>query len=243
MNDKILSHDGGQPVFADDLTFLQNSLKSYINAIAKTYGDTYILHGVLDDSKTTIVPGAIVVNGVLYEVPALGEINGQKLCFKSVDYDPRVYENGSTNNVKNKVDVYLGNDTAGTIAYVEPQRLKSYIEIIKGKTFQVVEGEATSVDESIGWKVKFKQNLDLVPGCIVLSSIVFTYGGTSMHESVSVGFYKGEERFYMQWYSGGEESGEMNVDRTGVSGIWSRLSIPQKIPTGIASVIFIVIKP
>lgn len=237
MNDKLLSHDGGQPVFADDLTFLQNSLKSYINALAKTYGDTYILYGVINDTRTEIVPGAVVVNGVLYEVPALGPINGQKLCFRSVDYDPRVYENSSTNNVKNRIDVYLGSDAAGTIVCVDPASLQK----ISGRIYQVLHGECTRIDNR-GFEIKFDENFDLDSNAFVTARLNFKYGSV-LNQSVSCGLHLStEEGFSMFWNRLNGEMASMEVTRDGVVAVYQSQDDSSTYPDKITDVLFFVIK-
>ena len=47
MNDYLVTYDGGQDVWADDLSFMQNSLKSMIDTAVRTYGENCILWAAL----------------------------------------------------------------------------------------------------------------------------------------------------------------------------------------------------
>lgn len=119
MNDYLVTYDGGQDVWADDLSFMQNSLKSMIDTAVRTYGDNCILWGCLDSGKENVVEGGVVISGKLYQVPALGAIGSNKLCFREVLSDERTFENQQVHKVKKQYEAYLSTDTSGAVAWID----------------------------------------------------------------------------------------------------------------------------
>ena len=119
MNDYLVTYDGGQDVWADDLSFMQNSLKSMIDTAVRTYGDNCILWGCLDRGKENVVEGGVVISGKLYQVPALGAIGSNKLCFREVLSDERTFENQQVHKVKKQYEAYLSTDTSGAVAWID----------------------------------------------------------------------------------------------------------------------------
>ena len=119
MNDYLVTYDGGQDVWADDLSFMQNSLKSMIDTAVRTYGDNCILWGCLDAAKENVVEGGVVISGKLYQVPALGAIGSNKLCFREVLSDERTFENKQVHKVKKQYEAYLSTDTSGAVDYID----------------------------------------------------------------------------------------------------------------------------
>ena len=119
MNDYLVTYDGGQDVWADDLSFMQNSLKSMIDTAVRTYGENCILWGCLDSGKTNVVEGGVVISGKLYQVPALGAIGSNKLCFREVLSDERTFENQQVHKVKKQYEAYLSTDTSGAVAWID----------------------------------------------------------------------------------------------------------------------------
>lgn len=119
MNDSLLTYDGGQPLYANDLSFMQNSLAAMTNNLAKAFGDTYIAWGCIDEAKENVVAGAVCIGGALYEVPALGALGENKLCFREVLSDERVFENEQSHKVKKTYEAYLSADTSGAVASVD----------------------------------------------------------------------------------------------------------------------------
>ena len=73
MNDSLLTYSGGQPLYADDLSFMQNSLSAMTNHLSKAFGDTYVVWGCLDESKTNVVVGAVCIGCLLYTSDAADE--------------------------------------------------------------------------------------------------------------------------------------------------------------------------
>lgn len=119
MNDSLLTYSGGQPLYADDLSFMQNSLSVMTNHLAKAFGDTYIVWGCLDEAKENVIAGAVCIGGKLYEVPALGLLGENKLCYREVQSDEREFEDGQRHNVKKSYEAYLSTDTSGSVAYID----------------------------------------------------------------------------------------------------------------------------
>lgn len=144
MNDYLVTYDGGQDVWADDLSFMQNSLKSMIDTAVRTYGDNYILWGCLDAAKENVVEGGVVISGKLYQVPALGAIGSNKLCFRKVLSDERTFENQQVHKVKKKYEAYLSTDTSGAVAWIDlktASKADSRIEALE-KTVQSNKSDA-----------------------------------------------------------------------------------------------------
>lgn len=136
MNDYLVTYDGGQDVWADDLSFMQNSLKSMIDTAVRTYGDNCILWGCLDSSKENVVEGGVVISGKLYQVPALGAIGSNKLCFREVLSDERTFENQQVHKVKKQYEAYLSTDTGGAVAWIDlktAERADKRVTALEGK--------------------------------------------------------------------------------------------------------------
>lgn len=144
MNDYLVTYDGGQDVWADDLSFMQNSLKSMIDTAVRTYGDNCILWGCLDSGKRNVVEGGVVISGKLYQVPALGAIGSNKLCFREVLSDERTFENQQVHKVKKQYEAYLSTDTSGAVAWIDlktASKADSRIEALE-KTVQSNKSDA-----------------------------------------------------------------------------------------------------
>ena len=144
MNDYLVTYDGGQDVWANDLSFMQNSLKSMIDTAVRTYGDNCILWGCLDSGKENVVEGGVVISGKLYQVPALGAIGSNKLCFREVLSDERISENQQVHKVKKQYEAYLSTDTSGAVAWIDlktASKADSRIEALE-KTVQSNKSDA-----------------------------------------------------------------------------------------------------
>lgn len=152
MNDYLVTYDGGQDVWADDLSFMQNSLKSMIDTAVRTYGDNCILWGCLDSGKENVVEGGVVISGKLYQVPALGAIGSNKLCFREVLSDERTFENQQVHKVKKQYEAYLSTDTSGAVAWIDlktASKADSRIETLE-KTVQSNKSDADGKYSSLG---------------------------------------------------------------------------------------------
>lgn len=136
MNDYLMTYDGGQDVYADDLSFMQNSLKNMIDTAVRTYGDNCILWGCLDSGKTNVIEGGVVISGKLYYVPKLGAIGNNKLCYREVLSDERTFENQQIHKVKKQYEAYLSTDTGGSVAWIDlktASRADKRVTTLEGK--------------------------------------------------------------------------------------------------------------
>ena len=138
MNDSLLTYSGGQPLYADDLSFMQNSLSVMTNHLAKAFGDTYIVWGCLDEEKSNVIAGAVCIGGKLYEVPALGLLGENKLCYREVQSDEREFEDGQRHNVKKSYEAYLSTDTSGSVAYIDLKTVKTPFKELKDDVYNKV---------------------------------------------------------------------------------------------------------
>lgn len=148
MNDSLLTYSGGQPLYADDLSFMQNSLSAMTNHLSKAFGDTYVVWGCLDESKTNVVVGAVCIGGKLYEVPALGTLGENKLCYREVLSDERVFENGQKHKVKKSYEAYLSTDTSGAVAYIDLKTARSadrFIEEVEKRMPKSYKADSTGI--------------------------------------------------------------------------------------------------
>lgn len=158
MNDYLVTYDGGQDVWADDLSFMQNSLKSMIDTAVRTYGDNCILWGCLDSGKENVVEGGVVISGKLYQVPALGAIGSNKLCFREVLSDERTFENQQVHKVKKQYEAYLSTDTSGAVAYIDlvnANNSEEFIKKIKPYT-EVIDGSLSRLSDIIAKLKEYK---------------------------------------------------------------------------------------
>ena len=246
MNDKLLTHDGGQPFLASDFSFMQNALLASIGHLSRANGDRYILWGVLSEDKQSIVEGAVVIDGNVYQVPALGAINSQYLCFKEREYDEREFENGSTNNVKLAVDVYLSTDPSGAIAYVRAEQLLTPQALNRQALFEVKEvtGDTSSLDPS--FQIDFEEPIDLNIGDIVIANLLINDNGrpakiVSTTSMAIVEDRSGENTATLRWTMGNYAQ-TYSLNKNGVKYVYTETNpVAEKI-TGTVTLSFIVIK-
>lgn len=120
MIQKLMTYDGGQPLYASDLAFMQDAFLKTVNEFSKGFGDTYILYGTVDESRENCIAGAVVISGEIYSVPSeLGAIGQNKLCFRYADTDERTFYDASQKKVKRTCEAYLSTDTSGAVAYID----------------------------------------------------------------------------------------------------------------------------
>ncbi len=168
MNDYLVTYDGGQDVWADDLSFMQNSLKSMIDTAVRTYGDNCILWGCLDSGKTNVVEGGVVISGKLYQVPALGAIGSNKLCFREVLSDERTFENQQVHKVKKQYEAYLSTDTSGAVAWIDlktAEKADGRISSLEGKVETLSGTRLPSLENDVSTlKKKTQPYTELIDG-------------------------------------------------------------------------------
>lgn len=246
MNDKLLDNDGGQGFLAKDFTFMQNALRQTIGLLAKTNGERYILWGVLSSDKQSIIEGAVVIDGEVYQVPALGAINGKYLCFTKRQYDSREYEDGSSNNVKETVDVTLSSETTGTFAYVTPASLQTVRELETQRRFIVkhLEGECSP---DTGFNIPISPSLGLKVGDVAIVSMSVPtednpdalVGGTMM-SIVENG--SDDNPFAILYYQDGSQLFEVGLHNDRIQSIYSRQVLPMIRPSGTVKIDLLIIK-
>ena len=246
MNDKLLDNDGGQGFLAKDFTFIQNALRQTIGLLARTNGERYILWGVLSDDKRSIIDGALVIDGEVYQVPALGAIDGKYLCFTKRQYDSRDYEDGSTNNVKETVDVTLSTETTGTFAYVTPASLQNVQQLETQRRYiaKHLEGDCSP---DTGFQIAIEPSLGLNIGDIAIVSMNIPtednpnalIGGTMM-AIVKKGLE--DNPFANLYYQDGSQLFGVSLYNNRIYSAYSRERIPVIRPSGTVKIDLLIIK-
>lgn len=186
MNDYLVTYDGGQDVWADDLSFMQNSLKSMIDTAVRTYGDNCILWGCLDSGKANVVEGGVVISGKLYQVPALGAIGSNKLCFREVLSDERTFENQQVHKVKKQYEAYLSTDTSGTVAWCDLKTMNNSTKVEYKKDAYI---ELTEEAKRIGWVSPEVWYVNVPGGKMVFC--VLGYNNTDSQDYADIGYFRG----------------------------------------------------
>lgn len=121
---RLLRFAGGQPVRSQDLELIQDAFNGITVEMAKAFGTDYILYGTVNDERTTVVEGAVVIKGEVYKVPALGTIGSNKLCFRYADSDEREFFNGQKHKVVRTCEAYLSTDTGNAQAWIDLKTAK-----------------------------------------------------------------------------------------------------------------------
>lgn len=246
MNDRLLVNDGGQPFLASDFTFMQDALRRTIGLLAKTNGERYILWGVLSDDKQSIIEGAVVIDGEVYQVPALGAIDGKYLCFTKRQYDSREYEDGSTKNIKETVNVTLSSETTGTFAYVTPTSLQNVQQLETQRRYIVkhLEGDC---NPNIGFTIAIKPSLGLKFGDVAIVSMNIPtrdnpnvlVGGTMM-AIVKDGL--DDNPLAVLYYQDGTGLFGVSLYNDRIQSVYSRQTAPAIRPSGTVKIDLLIIK-
>lgn len=246
MNDKLLDNDGGQGFLAKDFTFMQNALRQTIGLLARTNGERYILWGVLSDDKRSIIEGAVVIDGEVYQVPALGTIDGKYLCFVKEKYDAREYEDGSTQNVKERVNVRLSTVLIAGAINITPTTLQNVRELETQRRYIVkhLEGDC---NPDTGFKIPIEPTLGLKAGDVAIVSMSVPtqdnpyalVGGTMMGivkesvEDISVAEL---------YYQDGSQLFGVGLFDSVIKSIYTRTSLPTIRPSGTVKIDLLIIK-
>lgn len=188
MNETLLTYSGGQPLYADDLSFMQNSLSAMTNHLAKAFGDTYIVWGCLDEAKENVIAGAVCIGGKLYEVPALGLLGENKLCFREVQSDEREFEDGQRHNVKKSYEAYLSTDTSGSVANIDLKAARNVSSWTQEQWDDTPYIELNENEKSTGWFDPEIKRLKVPGGWVYAVVLKCT---TSGHGSTFSGTIKG----------------------------------------------------
>lgn len=158
---EIATYTGGQPVYTKDLAFLQEAFKEAIICMNKSIGDTYILYGALSGSN--VVEGAVVINGDVYKVTALGEIGNNKLCFRKKETSERTFRNSEKHKVYVDYEAYLSTDTSGSVAWIDlktASRADKRITELEGKVSTLESYNADSRLDELEGKVSTLESVN-----------------------------------------------------------------------------------
>lgn len=95
---RLQKHEGGQPIYMDDLIFLQgNSLGAIASSNEAVFGaKTMIISGLTTaDAGLTYSSGVVMVDGILYNVEAYAAAQpATYLVIERTDYEIRKFKNG-----------------------------------------------------------------------------------------------------------------------------------------------------
>lgn len=189
MNKELQTYDGGQPVYARDLSFMQEALAETTAMLSKAFGDTYILYGTVDESRENITAGAVCIAGQIYEVPEslAGVLGTKKLCYRAVDTDERTFYDGQNHKVYRSYQAYLSDSTDGAVAFIDlktaPVLGTSLIDLLlnseptwKESVFRFADGVDGKVNVSQEGKLSKRIFVDLyIEYEKVINGRIFTY--------------------------------------------------------------------
>lgn len=178
MIQKLMTYDGGQPLYASDLAFMQDAFLKTVNEFSKGFGDTYILYGTVDESRENCIAGAVVISGEIYSVPSeLGAIGQNKLCFRYADTDERTFYDASQKKVKRTCEAYLSTDTSGAVAYIDLTTAVRIDDGMKGK-LKTLEDRITALESAGSYLPRYYESTDSrTQTSAIRSSISFTFSG------------------------------------------------------------------
>lgn len=222
---RYLIHEGGQPIYLDDLDFMQNAFAETVKGIVSTYGNV-ILSGC--EVRTSNVEGEayinyywekgyIALNGEVFlvEKDSLSADEGATLYWKVVrtEGQKEVFENSSEHNVYQYAKVVLTNSVEANDAYV----LKSDVKTIEELTSKV----RMTDDFSIYTKDNFKK-----------TEIHLNGAGTSLYEVgdvVELILTMGLESGSMGGYTAGTESFKFVIKGSGthaasIAMVWRKVN-------------------
>lgn len=158
MNKELQTYDGGQPVYARDLSFMQEALAETTAMLSKAFGDTYILYGAVDESRENITAGAVCIAGQIYEVPEslAGVLGTKKLCYRAVDTDDRTFYDGQNHKVYRSYQAYLSDSTDGAVAFIDLRTAKTVDRQLSEKVFldrdKWIEETAIDISGQVEWQ-------------------------------------------------------------------------------------------
>lgn len=173
---KLLFSEGGQPLYLDDLNFMQSSFADSIKGIVSPFGDV-VLSGCninSDENKTSWTEGYIVISGEIYKVDS-GNINKpvlNALYWKVVRTNDQLetFENNSENYVYQIGKAILVESVGEQDIYADAKTIRnidSYLMTYRKKEIEFVsqhpntEGSITLYENNQGFhivKVYFKVN-------------------------------------------------------------------------------------
>lgn len=188
---KLLFSEGGQPLYLDDLDFLQNSFADSVKGLASPFGNVILSGCVISssDNKTSWTDGYLVIDGEIYKVDA-GNISNPApvtIYWKVVRTNEQleVFENNSEKHVYQLGKAILVELVEQSDKYVDAKTIRtinSYLMSYKIKKFRCIpvhnntEATMTLFENSQGFhviKITFK----------VKSKISFTLQPLFMYDS------------------------------------------------------------
>lgn len=179
MDKRLLRFAGGQPVRSQDIEFLQDALNGATTNLAKAFGDTYILYGAVDEERNNVIEGAVVIDGEVYTVPALGALDSNKLCYRAIDSDERNFYNGQPHKVVRTYEAYLSEDTESAVAWIDLKTAKEPVKEINSRLDNMFTSELS------GW-----QSVQLVEGFDGSVSYIYPFLGNCIAVKINVNFSK-----------------------------------------------------
>lgn len=165
---KLLFSEGGQPLYLDDLNYLQNSLADSIKGLASPFGDVVLSGCVISsaDNKTSWTTGYLVILGEIYKVEA-GSINKSAppaLYWKVVRTNEQLetFEDNSENYIYQTGKATLVESIVESDVYVDAKTIRtmdSYLTTYKKKEIEFVptlentEGSITLYENNQGFHI------------------------------------------------------------------------------------------
>lgn len=177
MDKRLLRFAGGQPVRSQDIEFLQEALNGATINLAKAFGDTYILYGAIDEERNNVIEGAVVIDGEVYKVPALGTLGSNKLCYRAVDSEERKFYNGQLHKVVRTYEAYLSEDTESAVAWIDLKTAKEPVKEINHRLDNMFTAELS------GW-----QSVQLVDGFNGTVSYIYPFLGNCIAVKININF-------------------------------------------------------
>lgn len=225
---RLLRFAGGQPVRSQDLELIQDAFNGITVEMAKAFGTDYILYGTVNNERTTVVEGAVVIKGEVYKVPALGTIGSNKLCFRYADSDEREFFNGQKHKVVRTCEAYLSTDTGNAQAWIDLKTAKrinadllsrldtldkglkdeksertqsvSNVKSELQKNINTVDGKVSSLftNDLSGWR-----NIPLASGVIGKAEYIYPVFGNCMAMRINIvfGSYSGTQNLFNSYAS------------------------------------------
>lgn len=147
---KLLFNEGGQPLYLDDIAFLQSAFSDCIKGMISTYGNV-ILSGcsvTYSNGKANWEEGYISLNGEIYKVNA-GSITAAESdqlfwVAKFSEEQKEIFENSSEHNVYQYGIARIETSASESEVYAAKEDVKTMEEILIGKVDKAFESPMKS---------------------------------------------------------------------------------------------------
>lgn len=186
---KLLFSEGGQPLYLDDLNFMQSAFADSIKGIVSPFGDV-VLSGCSiesDENKTSWTEGYIVISGEIYKVDS-GSINNPiptDLYWKVVRTNEQLetFENKSENHIYQIGKAVLVESVSKQDIYADAKTVRnidSYLMTYKKKEIEFVpqhagtSGSITLYENSQGFHI-IKMNFNVTSKISFTLQPIFAY--------------------------------------------------------------------